>query len=56
MSVDDRQRGSLYDLLASPAPPGAQRGETIETKTKETIDRDVEALLDEDVRVHGTAR
>jgi hypothetical protein len=53
MNIDGGEQTSLYDLLASSAPPGAQRGETIETRTKETIDRDVEALLDEEVTVHS---
>lgn len=40
---------SLYTALANPAPPGAPRGETISTKTKETVDRDVEALVLEEM-------
>lgn len=33
---------TLYAVLAEPAPPGAPRGETIFTATKETVDRDQE--------------
>jgi hypothetical protein len=40
---------SLYGALSVPAGPGARRGETEETKTKETVDRDVEALVFEEL-------
>jgi hypothetical protein len=43
---------SLYNALAVAAPPSAPKGETLSTKAKETIDRDVETLTIEDL-VHG---
>lgn len=43
---------SLYTALAVAAPPSAPKGETLSTKTKETIDRDVETLTVEEL-VHG---
>jgi hypothetical protein len=43
---------SLYAALAVAAPPSAPKGETLSTKAKETIDRDVEALTLEEL-VHG---
>lgn len=43
---------SLYNALAVAAPPSAPKGETLSTKAKETIDRDVETLNLEDL-VHG---
>jgi hypothetical protein len=33
---------SLYDLLAEPVPSSVQSGETSQTATKETVDRDRE--------------
>ena len=43
-----RQTASLYSVLAEPAPPGADARETINTREKETIDRDVEMFVLED--------
>ncbi len=40
----DAPAPSLYLLLAEPAPAGAVPGRTPETRAKETIDNDVEAL------------
>lgn len=43
--------GSLYDVLAEPAPTSAAAGETLSTRKKETVDNDVEtAALDELMR------
>jgi len=36
---------SLYMELAVPAPESAEPGETIETKARETVDNDCEALF-----------
>jgi phosphatidylglycerophosphatase A len=36
---------SLYDVLAVQAPAGAAAGETLETAQKETVDRDEETLV-----------
>jgi hypothetical protein len=38
--------GSLYRELCEPAPEG-EPGRTLETRTKETIDNDVESFLPE---------
>lgn len=35
---------TLYVLLGEPAPDANAAGRTIETRTKETVDNDVEAL------------
>jgi hypothetical protein len=43
---------SLYEVLAEPAPPDAGAGETNSTRTKETIDADVEAFTIEEL-MHG---
>lgn len=51
MSATSPQK-SLYNALAVAAPPSAPKGETLSTKAKETIDRDVETLTIEDL-VHG---
>ena len=40
----DAEASTLYLLLGEPAPEGAVPGRTPETKAKETIDNDVEAL------------
>jgi hypothetical protein len=36
---------SLYTLLAEEAPESSERGETIYTATKETVDNDREAFV-----------
>ena len=36
---------SLYALLAEEAPEGLERGETLKTAQKETLDNDREALV-----------
>lgn len=41
--------GSLYEVLGEPAPASSIRGETISTKTKETLDNDVEMLVLEEL-------
>jgi hypothetical protein len=38
---------TLYSALAESAPEDTERGETQGSKTKETIDNDVEAFADE---------
>jgi hypothetical protein len=43
--VDLPTTESLYGLLAEQAPAGSERGETIRTAQKETIDSDREALV-----------
>jgi hypothetical protein len=40
---------SLYEALAEPAPASSPAGETVSTKAKETIDRDAEAFVMEEV-------
>jgi hypothetical protein len=35
---------SLYAALGVPVSPGVDRGETIDTKTKETLDADTESF------------
>jgi hypothetical protein len=40
---------SLYAVLGEPAPQTSVRGETLETAQKETIDRDVEMLVLEEL-------
>jgi hypothetical protein len=35
---------TLYAILGEPAPAGSRAGETLNTREKETIDRDVEML------------
>ena len=42
--VVDAGANTLYLLLGEPAPEGAAPGRTPETRAKETIDNDVEAL------------
>ena len=43
---------TMYDVLGVPAPAGAVVGETLETAQKETVDRDEETLvIDELVRL-----
>jgi hypothetical protein len=42
--ADTQSSASLYALLAEDAPESSERGETIHTSKKETIDNDREAL------------
>lgn len=42
--VVEEQTKTLYLLLAEPPPAKSTPGRTIETRTKETVDNDVEAL------------
>lgn len=41
-----RAKRSLYEVLAMTAPAGTPAGETQYTSTKETVDRDVEAVYE----------
>lgn len=48
--VGQEQPSSLYQALGEPTPPLSIRGETLTTKdAKETIDRDVEMLIIEEL-------
>jgi hypothetical protein len=44
---------SLYAVLAEEAPEGAERGETVTTKRKETLDNDAEAFVSLESSVYG---
>jgi hypothetical protein len=46
---------SLYRVLADVAPANALAGETLNTREKETIDRDVEAFFLEDLIMSETS-
>ena len=48
--ADDR---TLYRILGEPAPPGSVAGETQNTRQKETIDKDVEMLVLEELMDPG---
>jgi len=41
--------GSLYDLLAAPAPAASPAGQTNVTRAKETVDDDVERFAVEEL-------
>jgi hypothetical protein len=49
MQPDAANDRTLYGVLGEPAPPGSLRGETIKSAQKETIDRDVEMLVLEEL-------
>lgn len=50
IEVRQDQPSSLYEALGEPTPPPSMRGETLTTKeAKETIDRDVEMLVIEEL-------
>ncbi|RKQ90830.1 hypothetical protein C8N24_0645 [Solirubrobacter pauli] len=51
-----RSSTTLYEHLATLAPAGGGRGETTETKSKETLDHDSEALLEEEPTRHVDTR
>jgi hypothetical protein len=44
---------SLYAVLAEEAPDGAEPGETLTTKRRETLDNDVEAFVAGESRFYG---
>ena len=47
--MDPSSTTTLYEALAVPAPEGVAAGETNRTLSKETLDADDEALLEEAV-------
>lgn len=49
MRPDSEEDCSLYALLGEPPPPGRVRGETRRSAGKETVDRDVEMLVIEEL-------
>jgi hypothetical protein len=44
---------SLYAVLAEEAPEGAEPGETLTTKRRETLDNDVEACVAVETSFYG---
>ena len=49
MRSDAAEDRSLYAVLGEPPPPGTVRGETRRSAGKETVDRDVEMLVIEEL-------